>query len=89
LIELEGTSNAISLDICDNGCGFDRSDVPAGRFGLRGIEERARLFGGRALIDSALGRGTRIHVELPCDVREAQLPQVDESTSEMEKLPVS
>ena len=89
VIQLEGTPLAISLDICDNGCGFDRSVVPAGRFGLRGIEERARLFGGRAQIDSAPGRGTRIHVEMPCDVRDALGPRRDESTLEVEQLPVS
>lgn len=89
VIKLEGTPLAISLDICDNGCGFDRSSVPAGRFGLRGIEERARLFGGRAQIDSAPGRGTRLHVEMPCDVREVQESRRDESILEVEQLPVS
>jgi signal transduction histidine kinase len=32
---------------------------------LRGNTERARLFGGKATIDSAPGKGTRIMVELP------------------------
>jgi PAS domain S-box-containing protein len=89
LIELEDASQTILLDICDNGIGFDRSTVPPGRFGLRGIEERARLFGGRALIDSAPGRGTRIHVELPCDARDAQTSKTDEALTEVEKFPVS
>lgn len=56
---------ALLLEIEDQGVGFDPNGVPDGRFGLKGIRERARLFGGRASIQSAPGEGTRILVELP------------------------
>jgi PAS domain S-box-containing protein len=53
------------LEIRDQGVGFDPKGVSKDRFGLRGICERARLFSGRATIESAPGRGARIYVELP------------------------
>ena len=53
------------LEIEDRGRGFDVSQVSPDRFGVRGIRERARLFGGQATIESQLGGGTRIAVVLP------------------------
>jgi signal transduction histidine kinase len=49
----------------DWGVGFEPDTVDESHFGLRGIRERARLFGGSATIDAVPGRGTRIAVELP------------------------
>ena len=40
-------------------------EVGDGHLGWEGIQERARLFGGSATIKSALGKGTRIVVQLP------------------------
>src|SRR5262249_52560576 len=45
----------IYLEISDQGTGFDLTQVPADRFGLRGIRERARLFGGRSQIEARPG----------------------------------
>ncbi|MFO0870581.1 MAG: histidine kinase [Pirellulales bacterium] len=53
------------VTIADDGCGFDVASVSGKRYGLVGIRERARLLGGRATIDSSVGHGTRIVVELP------------------------
>ena len=55
----------IKLSIADDGKGFDLDQVPSGRFGLRGMHERARLFGGKLKIASAPGNGTRIDAQLP------------------------
>jgi signal transduction histidine kinase len=55
----------IRVEVEDWGCGFFRQQVASERYGLQGICERARLFGGRAEIDSVPGRGTRVVVELP------------------------
>ena len=52
----------ITLRICDDGRGFDPSDVPAGHFGLGNIHERAEGIGAEVIIDSALGCGTQIAV---------------------------
>jgi PAS domain S-box-containing protein len=64
-IRLEQVGDQLHLEVRDQGVGFDTSQVPEDRFGLRGIQERARLFGGRATIHTAPGEGTRVHVVLP------------------------
>ncbi len=63
-------SDAVELEISDDGVGFDAPSDPgelmhSGRLGLMGIHERARLFGGRAVITSELGVGTVVRVVIP------------------------
>ncbi len=58
-----GTQHLI-IEVQDNGKGFDPSQVPADRFGLSGIRERARLFGGGSSIESSPTSGTRITVKV-------------------------
>jgi PAS domain S-box-containing protein len=67
-IKLQQDGEQLRLTIRDNGVGFQPSDVPADRFGLRGMKERARLFGGHATISTTPGLGTEIAVELPIDM---------------------
>lgn len=54
----------------DDGPGFDATAVrhadAGGGWGLVTMQERARMLGGRLQITSKLGRGTRVHLELPC-----------------------
>jgi PAS domain S-box-containing protein len=64
-IRLTRADGRLLLEVSDQGVGFEPASVPDDRFGLRGIQERARLFGGNAKITSSPGRGTRIRVELP------------------------
>lgn len=71
LVRREG--DRIEIKIEDAGKGFDLSKVSNERFGVRGIIERARLFGGAATIDSKPGKGTRIRVELPTLARQTEL----------------
>lgn len=44
----------------DNGCGFDPSQVPQDRFGVRAMMGRAELVGGSVVIDSAPGGPTTV-----------------------------
>ena len=67
-VSLVRVNGHIDLTVEDDGRGFDVADVPGDRFGVRGIKERARLFGGSAKIRTAPGRGSRIEVELPVHV---------------------
>ncbi|WP_446665841.1 sensor histidine kinase [Flexivirga sp. B27] len=64
-----GFGDTITLDVTDDGVGFDTAAeiVPsaAGGFGLRAIDERARDAGGHASVESTLGEGTSVHVEVP------------------------
>lgn len=64
-VQLTQCNSTLQVVIRDLGIGFDPSLVSPENFGLRGIRERARLFGGEATIESTPGEGTTIFVELP------------------------
>ena len=59
------TPQNIELSVEDNGIGFEPSTIPRDHYGLVGINERARLLGGSASIDSGMGTGTRVEVLVP------------------------
>jgi len=64
-VRLVQQDDQIRMEVQDWGAGFDPEEVPPNRFGLKGIRERARLFGGHAEIGASPGKGTRIAVVLP------------------------
>jgi two-component system, NarL family, sensor kinase len=64
-VRLERTDGTVRMRITDDGAGFDPSIVASGRYGLIGANERARLLGGSLHVESALGAGTTIDVEVP------------------------
>jgi signal transduction histidine kinase len=73
-------ANAVSLGVRieDAGRGFDvEAALAAWSSGLEGMRERSRLAGGRLVIESDPGQGTRLSVELPLDP--ARLPKEDEA----------
>ncbi|MFI5913193.1 ATP-binding protein [Dactylosporangium sp. NPDC051541] len=56
----------LRIDIVDEGPGFDPATVDPDRFGVRvSIGARMRRAGGRATVDSAPGRGTRVSLQWP------------------------
>jgi len=71
----------VVLSVQDDGIGFDNQAaqsnatggmvleegwlIPAGHFGLIGIQERVAQFGGKFHITSRPGEGTTLQVELP------------------------
>ncbi|WP_322816029.1 GAF domain-containing sensor histidine kinase [Chloroflexus sp.] len=62
----------LEVVIQDDGVGFDKAAVlksyeRRGSFGLLNIDERARLVGGRAEIDSTPGKGTKITIFVPIE----------------------
>jgi len=62
----------LEVVIEDDGVGFDKMAVlksyeKRGSFGLLNIDERARLVGGRAEIESTPGKGTRITIFVPVE----------------------
>ncbi len=69
LVQARVEGGAMVVEIEDDGKGFDPAEVARrpGRphFGLLGVRERVELLGGRLLVDSAPGRGTRLHIEMP------------------------
>jgi two-component system sensor histidine kinase DegS len=69
-ITLERGDKVISLEIRDDGKGFERSRVPTKKrptWGLMGMQERAILCGGEFTLNTAPGWGTTVHVSIPCD----------------------
>ena len=69
-VELVQHGDDLRIRIQDWGIGFDPGDFEEDRFGLAGIRERARLLGGSTTVESTLGQGTCITVELPLVMRE-------------------
>jgi PAS domain S-box-containing protein len=65
VVRLENDEERISLQISDDGVGFDPAVERPGHFGLRSMRERVERLGGRVEIDSAPGRGTRVRAEVP------------------------
>jgi len=65
-IQIRFDDLAIRLEIKDDGVGFNPEQArQSGGMGLRGIEERVALLGGRLEIDSFPGMGTRLSVSIP------------------------
>jgi len=65
-VQLFASQDEVSLEIADNGVGFDtRGLAVTPGFGVRGLLERARGFGGWAEINSAPGRGTTVMFSIP------------------------
>jgi len=62
---LAQNNGQLELSVEDWGTGFQADTVAQNCFGLEGVQERTRLFGGKINIDSAPGKGTRISVKLP------------------------
>jgi PAS domain S-box-containing protein len=64
-VRLVQSGDVLRLTIRDFGRGFDPEQVGPGHFGLQGMNERARLFGGSFRLTSSPGQGTEITVEIP------------------------
>jgi signal transduction histidine kinase len=58
-------SNEFSLELRDNGLGFDTTARHDG-LGILGIKERVGIMGGKLSIESSAGQGTTILIVLPC-----------------------
>lgn len=63
-ISAQQTAQGITIDVIDNGIGFDRNSAASG-FGLQGMMERVQLLGGRFDLETEIAQGTQIHITLP------------------------
>ncbi len=54
----------LTLQVADDGRGFDPNAVPNGHYGLRGMRERAELARAHLKISSEIGKGTTISVSV-------------------------
>jgi signal transduction histidine kinase len=66
-VRLESADGPLVLTVADDGRGFDVTAraVRGRRLGLTSMEERAVEIGARLAIDSAVGEGTRVRLEVP------------------------
>lgn len=66
IVSLKQTKTAILLQISDDGIGFDTNySVKSNSYGLRGMNERIALLGGKIEIKSKKNKGTCVCVEIP------------------------
>lgn len=63
-VVLELTDNTVSLNVRDNGRGFDPDRAPPG-YGLQSMRQRAEALHGSFTIESGPGKGTAIAASLP------------------------
>jgi two-component system NarL family sensor kinase len=57
----------VELIVEDDGQGFDTEALAKGRFGLVGLNERARLLGGTLEVCSVPGEGTELKITVPLE----------------------
>lgn len=73
-VELIYNNESVSVEITDNGAGFDIEQVKSDRYrpswGLLGMQERASLLGGEVTIESQPGQGTMVLVTIPYQLYE-------------------
>ena len=63
-LRLKQKAETVTLEIVDNGCGFDTQQEVKGGLGLRHMQERASRIGGKFRITSKTGKGTKITVTI-------------------------
>lgn len=62
-IDLRYSPASLTLNICDNGCGFSVSEMnPSGHYGLKMMRERADSIGAALSVTSKVGDGTEISI---------------------------
>jgi signal transduction histidine kinase len=67
LVRLDGRGQKLTVEVADDGVGFDPDDpeLRSRHLGLTSMEERARELGGTLRLTSAPGAGTTITLEVP------------------------
>lgn len=68
VVRLYFQTSAVTLQVEDDGCGFDSKALAItnrSSWGLIGMQERASLLGGNVIIESNPGEGTRVQVTIP------------------------
>jgi signal transduction histidine kinase len=63
-VDLFDTGGALDFTVCDSGAGFDPAQTQIGA-GIANMRDRIAAVGGTLAVDSAPGRGTRVHGRVP------------------------
>lgn len=65
-VTLADSAEQLQLIIKDDGQGFDPAHAaPSGHYGVAGMQERARVIGGRLQVESSPGHGTTVQLIVP------------------------
>jgi signal transduction histidine kinase len=64
-LRLSRATELITLEVCDDGVGFDPMGSFPGHLGLRSMQERLRNLGGMVKIESSRGQGTCVCAQVP------------------------
>jgi signal transduction histidine kinase len=65
-VRVSGDDGAVTIEIEDNGCGFDPTNNGSGRVGngLTNMRKRIEGLGGKLYLSSAPGQGTKLKVRV-------------------------
>ena len=84
-VEIRYDRRQLRLRVVDNGKGFDQKAIAEGtwpgHFGVAGMQERAKLVGGKLAVFSRLGSGTEIELTIPATFAYAKSPGAGRSMS--------
>jgi len=69
VVKIEFNQGMVRLTVTDNGRGFELPEVLSdfagkGKLGMLGMQERVRLLGGNLSVDSRVGEGTTVSIEI-------------------------
>lgn len=64
-VELGATPQKLTLQVCDDGMGFDSEQHPASGLGIASMRERMRSVGGMMTITSVQKHGTKVEIMAP------------------------
>ncbi|WP_245642094.1 sensor histidine kinase [Nonomuraea candida] len=74
-VTLSYLDDEVTLDVFDDGAGFDRPSPAPGRgYGLRAMRDRLAAVGGVLVVESALGEGTAVAARVPTGPRHERSP---------------
>ncbi|MBM4760881.1 sensor histidine kinase [Bacillus sp. B15-48] len=66
-VKLQITDTMVYVDVKDDGKGFDDTIRKKESFGLIGMRERVDLLGGEIFIDTSIGNGTLVKIQVPLE----------------------
>ena len=65
IVQCSESNQSLALTVEDDGCGFNPQEVGKKGLGVKNVENRVALLHGTVEIDSHLGRGTTVNIEIP------------------------
>jgi len=68
IVKLEIDHSKVIAVIKDDGVGFDINEKKKDSFGLIGMRERVEMLGGQLTVDSKLGKGTLVIIQIPLNL---------------------